>query len=89
MQPAKYSRKTGQVKSFAALGGNFPDLGSLPEIRISTEFFFSSSHESYLSFYIAYAYMLWSTPYLSWVFLLYRLLSVVLSELFCFHVGNQ
>lgn len=40
MQLSKYSRKTGQIKSFAALGENFPYLGSLPGIRINSEFSF-------------------------------------------------
>lgn len=50
MQPAKYSRKTGQVKFFAVLGENFPYLGSLPEIRINSEFSFLLTQE--LSFFL-------------------------------------
>ena len=50
MQPAKYLRKTGQVKSFTGLGENFPSLGILPKIRINTEFSFFPTQE--LSFFL-------------------------------------
>lgn len=50
MQPEKYPRKTGQVKSFTVLSEDFPSLGSLPKIRINTEFSFFPTQE--LSFFL-------------------------------------